>query len=123
MMKIVPIAASATLVVACLALWGTHGWITRQAYAVDQIARQTVHEAMPSQQTMASILTALETITITQKRNRDEWVCKDIDEEILDLKKELAITFVTDERIDVDHKIKRKNDILDSLECSRFMME
>jgi len=102
--------------------WETYGWITRSAYADDQHTNKELHEAMPSQKTMADILTALGDINTSIIMNRDEWRCDEIYEEVPDIREKLLSSDLSvSDRIDLEHDLKIKDEIWDELKCSQFM--
>ncbi len=107
-------------ITASIVFWGTYGWITRAAYAIDEQAKVEIHKGHATQTAIKDLTTLIETVITNQKINRDEWVCDELDEEIPDLRKDVLDTFDQDEKIDIERTIEVKNKLWDSVDCNRF---
>jgi len=110
-----------TSIVAVIFFWETYGWVTRSAYADDQEINSALHQGMPTEHTMQGIQKSLEDIIRVQKRNRDEWVCDETDEELLEQHKDLAAAITVDLRIDIQRDIQKNDFRWENLNCTRFM--
>jgi hypothetical protein len=113
----IKIVSSVTVVIAMLTalivFWGNYGWITQDAYAAD-------HESVPTQQTMAGILTSLKNIEEAQVENQDQWECDEMDEEIPELQGRLGEAETSQEKIRLQRKLTKQNERWGKLDCSRF---
>jgi len=96
-----------------LTFWSTYGWITRTVYADD-------HKGVVSSAQIANIENLLLEIKHDQDLNRDQWECDEMDEEIPELKKELAEAVSVSEQIDIERDIEKQQERWVKLDCSQF---
>ena len=74
---------------AVLAFWGSYGWITREAYAVDEQKEETIHQGQATQSSIDA-LTAMVGVAIEQQEmNHTEWKCDEASEAIIDLQMDI----------------------------------
>lgn len=85
-------------------IWDHVGWTTPAAHAADI---QTVKDER--------LLVRGE-----MKEFRDEWKCDEYDEELLDLRKQLAVVTTDAERVNIEHEIEKLKQKMEKLDCSRF---
>jgi len=107
-------------IIAVVTFWGTYGWITRSAYAVDEQAEKTIHEGQATQASIDALTTMIGTVIENQQKNQDEWKCDEADEAVIDLQEEIEDTTSRRKILILEDDLKTINKIRDDLDCIRF---
>jgi len=105
---------------ALFAFWGSYGWITRQAYAVDEQAEVEVHQGQASQASIDALTTMIGSVIENQQRNQDEWKCDEATESVIDLQIEITKARSQRETLTLEQELKGVELDMIDWRCNRF---
>ena len=108
------------VITACLTFWGTYGWITRSAYAIDEQKEHAIHQDQASKSDISALITEIRTARQEQKLYHDEWKCDEADESVIDLRMAMAEESNQRRMIVLTDDLKKIEEVRVDLNCSQF---
>lgn len=91
------VGAALGMLISIFALWPKIGWTTPNQHENDFV------------------------VAVNEMREfRDEWKCDEYDEELLDLRQELAVAASEEEKVRLAHMIAKLVEKMVKIDCSRF---
>ena len=121
MFKWISGASGAVLTLAAvLAFWGSYGWITRQAYAIDEQAEVDTHKGQASQASIDALTTMIGSVIENQKKNQDEWKCDEAVESVIDLQIAISVARSQRETLTLEQELKGVELDMIDWKCNRF---
>ena len=110
-------------IIAGLTLWGSYGWVTRQAYAVDEQVEVAIHKDQASQASIDGLIILVQQGRTEAKSYHDEWRCDEADEAVIELSVSIDEATNNRTRIVLTNDLKKIEEVRSDLNCSQFTDE
>ena len=102
------------------AAWGQYGWVTNAAFYLHELSPDHSDHETVSEDDFLMLFGLLEEIRDKIDRNRDEWACDELDEDLLVLELRLAQSTTVQERVQIEHDLTTGRERWDALNCIDF---
>jgi len=103
-----------------LTFFGTYGWITRQAYAIDEQREVEIHENHADQNSIDELILEVKKARQEQKIYHDEWKCDEADESVIEIRVSMAEETDQRTKIILADNLKKTEEVRADLNCSQF---